>query len=138
MAAITKFEEIETWQSARVLANLIYDLSGCGEFSRDYGLKDQIRRAVVSVMSNIAEGFESISQALFINFLGTAKASAGEVRSQLYIALDRNYISAEQFDQAHKLVMKTSRQLYRFMLYLESQPNTRRLRENALEYETLP
>lgn len=85
MATITRFEDIEAWQTARQLANLIYDLTDQGAFARDYGLRDQIRRAAVSVMSNIAEGFESRTQSLFVDFLGRAKGSAGEVRSQLYM-----------------------------------------------------
>lgn len=134
MVAITRFEEIHAWQTARQLTNLVYELSDRGEFAKDFGLKDQIRRASVSVMSNIAEGFESHTQPLFINYLGRAKASAGEVRSQLYIALDKGYITREQFDKAYELADKASRQIYRFMVYLESQPNTRRIRENHVEY----
>jgi four helix bundle protein len=134
MATITRFEDIEAWKTARQLANLVYDLTDEGTFVRDYGLKDQIRRAAVSVMSNIAEGFESRTQALFIDLLGRAKGSAGEVRSQLYIALDRKYISQEQFDIAYDLADKASRQIYRFMSYLESKPNARRVREDRVEY----
>jgi len=134
MATITRFEDIEAWQTARQLTNLIYDLTDRGAFARDYGLKDQIRRSAVSVMSNIAEGFESRTQALFIDLLGRAKGSAGEVRSQLYIALDRKYITQPQFDEAYDLADKASRQIYRFMSYLESKPNTRRVREDRVEY----
>ena len=134
MATITRFEDIEAWQTARRLTNLVYDLTDQGAFVRDYGLKDQIRRAAVSVMSNISEGFESRTQALFIDLLGRAKGSAGEVRSQLYIALDRRYITKAQFDEARDLADKASRQVYRFMTYLNSVPNARRLREGRVEY----
>lgn len=134
MATITRFEDIEAWKTARQLANLIYDVTDREPFARDYGLKDQIRRAAVSVMSNVAEGFESRTQALFIDLLGRAKGSAGEVRSQLYIALDRKYITEEQFDEAYDLADKASRQIYRFMSYLESRPNARRVREDRVEY----
>ena len=134
MATITRFEDIEAWQTARQLTNLIYDLTDQGVFARDYGLKDQIRRSAVSVMSNIAEGFESRTQALFIDLLGRAKGSSGEVRSQLYIALGRKYIAQEQFDAANDLADKCSRQIYRFMIYLESKPNARRVREDRVEY----
>ena len=134
MATIVRFEDIEAWQTARRLANVIYDLTESGRFARDYGLKNQIQRAAVSVMSNIAEGFESRTQALFIDLLGRAKGSAGEVRSQLYIALDRKYITQTQFNEAYELADKVSRQIYRFMLYLESQPNARRIREDRVEY----
>ena len=138
MAAITRFEEIHAWQTARQLTNLVYDLSDTGRFTKDFGLKDQIRRASISVMSNIAEGFESHTQALFINYLGRAKASAGEVRAQLYIAIDRTYIAQEQFDTACALAEKVSRQLYGFIRYLEAQPNARRVCENQVEYNVQP
>jgi four helix bundle protein len=95
MPAIMRFEEIEAWQTARELTKLIYAVTDEGRISRDFGLKDQIRRASVSVMSNIAEGFESQTQALFIRYLGIAKASAGEVRSQLYVTRDLNYLTEE-------------------------------------------
>jgi four helix bundle protein len=97
MPTITRFEEIEAWQTARELTRLIYSVTEAGKLSRDFGLRDQIRRASVSVMSNIAEGFESQTQALFICYLGMAKASAGEVRSQLYISRDLNYLTEDQF-----------------------------------------
>jgi four helix bundle protein len=134
MPTITRFEDIKAWKTARQLTNLVYEFSGQGKFARDYGLRDQIRRASVSVMSNIAEGFESQTQALFVTFLGRAKASAGEVRSQLYIALDQEYINKSQFDKAFDLADKCSRQIYRFMEYLKSQPNSRRISEDRVEY----
>jgi len=136
MAAIKRFEEIEAWQTGRQLASVIYDLTDEGQFARDFGLKDQIRRAVISVISNIAEGFESRTQALFIDYLGRAKGSLGEVRAQLYIALDRGYVAQAQFDQAYALAEKTGRQIYRFIIYLESQPNLRRVRDEQVEYDT--
>lgn len=91
MGTITRFEEIEAWQTARELTRLVYALTGEGLFSRDFGLLDQIRRSSVSIMSNIAEGFESRTQPLFIDFLGRAKASSGELRAQTYVALDVGY-----------------------------------------------
>ena len=134
MGTIKRFEEIEAWQTARRLTKLIYEKSSKGDFSKDYGLKDQIRRASVSVMSNIAEGFESDTQALFISYLGRAKASAGEVRSQLYIAFDMHYLSEEEFILLKQLIEKCSRQIYGLMRYLKSQPNSRRLKEEAAFY----
>ncbi len=80
MATIERFEQIEAWKAAREVTRAIYEVSGRGAFARDFGLRDQITQAAVSVMSNIAEGFESRTQALFIDFLGRAKGSAGEVR----------------------------------------------------------
>lgn len=77
MAGITRFEEIEAWKTARKLTNTVYELSNQAGFNRDFGLRDQIRRASISVMSNIAEVFESRTDTQFINFLGMARASAG-------------------------------------------------------------
>jgi four helix bundle protein len=88
MANISKFEEIEAWCKARLLTKEIYAATSQGEFAHDFALRDQIRRASVSIMSNIAEGFERGGNKEFRQFLFMAKGSAGEVRSQLYIALD--------------------------------------------------
>ncbi len=122
MATITRFEDIHAWQTSRELTKQIYQLTNTGDFKKDFGLRDQIRRAAVSVMSNIAEGFESKTQAMFINYLGMAKASAGEVRSQLYIALDLGYITKEQFISGLDNAKKASSQIYRFMQYLRTNP----------------
>ena len=127
MATIVRFEDIDAWKTARVLTNLIYECSKLGEFSKDYGLRDQIRRASVSIMSNIAEGFESQTQAMFIKYLGLAKASAGELRSQLYIAHDLEYIPDELYSQLFELARKVSGQIYGFASYLRSRPNSRRV-----------
>ena len=135
MTSIKKFEDIDAWKLARNLTNRVYEISNRGDFSRDFALRDQIRRAVISVMSNIAEGFESQTQALFITYLGRAKASAGEVRSQLYIALDQNYINTEDFEPLQQLVEIISRKIYRFIKYLETQPNTSRVQEGKVIYE---
>lgn len=134
MAGITRFEEIEAWKSARELTVLIYRLSDQGAFAKDFGLKDQIRRAAVSAMSNIAEGFESRTDTQFVNYLGHAKGSSGEVRSQLYIAPDLKYILQEQFAEAYEFADKTSRQITRFINYLETHPRNRRFGEDAAEY----
>ncbi len=123
MTTIKRFEEIEAWQTGRELTRLIYSITNQGKFARDWGLKDQIQRAAVSVMSNIAEGFESRTKILFKDFLGRAKASAGEVRSQAYIALDIGYIDQKQFEQICSLAEKSSRQISRFMVYLATHPD---------------
>ena len=138
MPTITRFEEIEAWQTARELTRLIYMLTDDGKFARDFGLKDQIRRASVSIMSNIAEGFESQTQAQFIRYLGIAKASAGEVRSQLYVTRDLEYITQEQFTKAFAMAEKASRQTARFISYLETHPQSHHVREASAEYETYP
>ena len=92
MATFKRFEDIESWKIARTLTNRVYEVSRQGEFARDFGLRDQIRRAAVSIMSNIAEGYDRSGTGEFIQFLATAKGSAAEVRCQLYIALDQGYI----------------------------------------------
>jgi four helix bundle protein len=138
MPTITRFEEIEAWQTARELTKLIYMLTDDGKFARDFGLKDQIRRASVSIMSNIAEGFESQTQAQFIRYLGIAKASAGEVRSQLYVTSDLEYITQEQFTKAFAMAEKASRQTARFISYLETHSKSHHVREDSAEYETYP
>lgn len=135
MTTAKRFEDLEVWQKAKELTNLVYSLSSSGSFSRDFGLRDQIRRAAVPIMSNIAEGFESQTQALFIQYLGRAKGSAGEVRAQLYIAKDQGYVSEEGFKTALSLAEICSRQLARFIQYLESQPNARRVREEGAAYD---
>jgi four helix bundle protein len=136
MPTIKRFEEIEAWQTARELTKLVYSATEEGKFAKDCGLKDQIRRACVSIMSNIAEGFESKTRPLFIRYLGIAKASAGEVRAQMYVAKDVNYLNEEQFNVLFHMAEKSFRQLSRFISYLESQPNTYRVKEDEPEYET--
>ncbi len=134
MANITRFEEIESWKSARELTNKVYAFTNQDGFNRDFGLRDQIRRACISIMSNVAEGFESRTDTQFINFLGMARASAGEVRSQLYIALDQKYISHEQFDNAFQLAQTCSRQITNFIKYLEANPRPKRISDDSAEY----
>lgn len=135
MATIKRFEEIQAWISGRELTNIVYDLTAAKPFDRDVSLRDQLRRSAVSIISNIAEGFESRTQSLFIDFLGRAKGSAGEVRAQLYIALDRGYINQQQFEHACTLAELISRRLYRLISYLESQPKSRRVTEDRVEYQ---
>ncbi len=135
MTTAKRFEDLEVWQRAKDLTNLIYKYSTEGSFSRDFGLHDQMRRASVSIMSNIAEGFESQPQAMFIKYLGHAKGSAGELRAQLYFAKDQGYITEEDFNTMFSTAEICSRQLSRFIQYLESQPNARRVREDGATYD---
>ena len=123
---------MEVWQTARELTRLIYDLTHNERFSRDFGLSNQLRRAFVSIMSNIAEGFESRTNVLFKDFLGRAKASASELRAQVYIAKDIEYITENDFSQLIGLCIKCSRQISRFIQYLEKQPNA--IRDEVIEY----
>ena len=103
------------------MAKFVYAVSNQDAFARDFGLRDQIRRAAVSVMPNIAEGFERSGRAEFARFLSIAKASAGEVQSQLYIALDQQYITQEQFDRGYELCNETMRLIGGFIVYLRRQ-----------------
>ena len=98
MTTVTRFEELIAWQKARALTRTVYVITRQGEFARDWGLSRQIQRAAVSVMSNIAEGFERAGKGEFHQFLSTAKASCAELRSQLYVALDVGYIAQNEFE----------------------------------------
>lgn len=120
MATFKNFEEIEAWQKARELTQEIYKLTNHGLFSKDFGLRDQIRRASVSIMSNIAEGFERSGTGEFTQFLSIAKGSSGEVKAQLYIALDQGYLKREEFDRLFALVVETGRLIGGLMNYLRS------------------
>ena len=120
MGKIEKFEDIIAWQKALELSDLIYHLTNNPAFSKDYGLKDQIRRASVSVVSNIAEGFERESNNQFIYFLVIAKASAGELRAQLYIAKNQKYISDDEFNLITEKVTEVSKTVSGFISYLRS------------------
>ncbi len=118
MANIKRFEDIKAWQLARDLANEVYSIGEEGYAFRDFGFKDQIRRSAVSVMANIAEGFERFSDKEFAQFLNIAKGSAGEVRSHLYIALDKKYITEQEFDRLKELCETVSKHICKFMKYL--------------------
>jgi four helix bundle protein len=120
MATIKKFEDIEAWQKARELAKTIYDVTAAGKFSRDFGLRDQMRRAAVSILSNIAEGFERGGDKEFVQFIAMAKGSSAEVRAQLYVALDQGYIAQETFDRLSDSTIQISRMLSGFMKYLRT------------------
>lgn len=122
---ISRFEELIAWQKARLLAAAIYRLTAQGAFSRDFGLRDQIQRAAVSVMSNIAEGFERGSSAEFHQFLVIAKASCAEVRSQLYVSLDINYIDQKQFDETMMLSEEVARLVGGLRASIKRQGNTK-------------
>jgi len=119
MATIERFEDLEVWQQARDVVNAVYQASSLGTFSRDYALRDQIRRAVVSIHSNIAEGFSRHSNKEFTQFLFISKGSVAEVQSQLYTAIDQDYISQETFDTIYETLQVVAKQLSRFITYLK-------------------
>jgi four helix bundle protein len=106
---INRFEELIAWQKTRALTKAIYRITNNREFSVDPGLKDQMRRSAVSTMSNIAEGFEPGSRAEFHKFLVIAKGSCAELRSQLYVALDADFIDPPLYDKLAGLALETSR-----------------------------
>ena len=123
MNKIERFEDIIAWQKARALTRDIYAVTRIGDFARDYGLHDQSQRASVSAMSNIAEGFERGGDKEFLQFLSHSKGSCSEVRSQLYVALDQNYINQSIFETLNGKAIETSRLISGFMGYLRgSQP----------------
>lgn len=99
---VTRFEDLDCWKAARMLVTTTYEMTRMESFSKDYGLRDQIRRAAISVMANIAEGFAAFSGGDFVRFLDYSIRSAVEVESHLYVARDLNYITQNDFDNAYE------------------------------------
>ena len=120
MAAFKTFEEINAWQNARVLVKDVYAMTRNGAFNHDYGLKDQIQRAAISVCSNIAEGFERRGNKEFVNFLWIAKGSTAEVCSQLYNARDLGYITDERFNVMYDSAKQIGGMLFNLITVLSS------------------
>jgi len=118
VAKIERFEDIEAWKLARDLTRLIYKITSVGKFAHDFALRDQLRRASVSILSNVAEGFERGGDKEFLQFLSTAKGSCGEVRAQLYVAVDQQYITAEQFTAISNKAVEISQMLSGLIKYL--------------------
>jgi four helix bundle protein len=116
---VKNFEDLEIWKEARVLTRVIYQLTRDSKFSKDFGLRDQIRRAAVSIMSNIAEEFERGGNQEFIQFLYVAKASCGEVRSQLYVAMDQSYVARKDCDELTKSFRRLSIMISNLIDYLK-------------------
>jgi four helix bundle protein len=115
---IERFEDILAWQKARVLTKEIYESTRMGLFAKDYGLKDQVQRASVSTMANIAEGFERGGDREFAQFLSNSKGSCGEVKSHLYVALDQGYVTRVSFEQLYAKADEISRLVGGFITYL--------------------
>jgi four helix bundle protein len=118
MARIVRFEEIHSWKKSREHTKRIYEITSKGDFKRDFGLKDQIRKASVSILSNIAEGFERGGDGEFLQFLAIAKGSCGEVRAQLYVAYDQSYLAKDEFESLSNAATEVSGLLAGFMKYL--------------------
>lgn len=126
---ISRFEELPVWKDARNLTKEVYRITNTGDFSKDYRLKDQVRSSSVSMMSNIAEGFESQTTKQFIRYLYIAKGSCGEFRSQLYVSLDVGYLNEAT---ANKLIAEAesiSKQFSGLINYLEGYENKNMIRE---------
>jgi four helix bundle protein len=128
MSSARKFEDLEIWENGRKLAADLYRVSGSGALARDFGLRDQLRRAAVSVVSNIAEGFERGSTKEFAHFLYLAKGSSGELRSQLYIAFDLGYLLEAELKMLLGAAQALFRQLAAFIRYLEQTPLRSRIK----------
>jgi len=117
---IQKFEDIEAWKEARSIVNRVYRVSSVDRFKRDYSLADQVKRAAISIMANIAEGFSRKGNKEFIQFLFIAKSSAAELQSHLYIAVDQGYLEKIEFDELYKELDKVQRMISNFIKYLTS------------------
>ncbi len=115
---IERFEDVRAWQQARELSNLVYGLTEQGRFAKDFRLRDQIQGATGSIMHNIAEGFDDGSDAEFIRFLKYARRSASEVQSEIYLALDRKYVNAEDFQKVYNMATTTKKSINAFIAYL--------------------
>jgi len=138
MAKVEKFEDLVCWQKARELVNLIYSISRNNTLSRDYGLRDQLRRAAVSSMTNVAEGFARFHPGDFIRFLDIAQSSAVEVKSLMYVVLDQGYLATDKVIKVQNVAeetTKTTKGLLRF-LYNKTQKSTTRIAEPAAIYHT--
>lgn len=119
MATFARFEEIEVWKLSMDLCTEIYKITNFELFSKDFGLKDQIRRSAVSVPSNIAEGYERDSKKQFLYFLNVSKASCGELRTQLTIARNLGYIQENEFTKLYEKCTSVSKQIVGFINYLK-------------------
>ena len=128
MAKIEWFEDLQSWQKARQLTNMVYDLTEHPQFAKDFRLSNQIQGASGSIMHNIAEGFDAGTNAEFIRFLKMSRRSASEVQSELYLALDRKYISQDELNKAYHLATETKKLINGLIAYLRksnvSKPTT--------------
>jgi len=118
MATFRRFEDIQAWQKARTVTQYVYRITGDGRFAKDYGLRDQIRRASVSIMANIAEGFARRSDKDFAYFLNISRSSAAEVQSHLYVALDQEYVNEIDFNEIYNGIEETSKMIFALAKHL--------------------
>ncbi|HRH43157.1 MAG TPA: four helix bundle protein [Pyrinomonadaceae bacterium] len=120
MGKFSKFEEIQAWQKAKDATLAVYQITSNSEFAKDFGLKDQIRRASVSIMANIAEGHGRKTNVEFANFLNIARGSVAEVQSHLYVAIGLKYIDQTEFDELYQTLTEISRMILALAQYLRS------------------
>lgn len=125
MARFEKVEDIEAWREAKAIAVTIYKLTSTGPWARDYGLRDQIRRACVSIACNIAEGFARETQTEFCRFLAIARGSAAEAKTQMYIALEIGYVDKQSFDAIYAQLDKVCRMITGLMQYLKARASSK-------------
>ena len=135
MGSVERFEDLEIWQLSRNLVRYVYELTRKQKFSKDFGLKDQIRRSSVSVMNNISEGFESRTTKRFIDYLGRSKGSCGETRSVSYVAVDCDYITEKEFQKLYDQCVKISGKIRRLMDYLEGYDSNDRVKDVMVSYK---
>lgn len=139
MATVTQFQDLRVWQSARELVNQIYAQTNKTPFAKDFALRDQIRRAAISVISNIAEGFDAGYDGEFVRFLSYSFRSTAEVQSQLYIALDQGYITQAEFDSIFLIVVDVRKKIRRLSAYLVEHKRAGLMaRETSAEYMVAP
>jgi len=120
MSTIKCFEDLRCWQTARELCKLIYKFTRKEKFSKDFSMVNQIKNSAGSVMDNISEGFDRAGNKEFIQFLSISRGSVAEVKSQLYRALDQNYVDDDEFHQAYDLANHTSKETTNLILYLKN------------------
>ncbi|HIJ95864.1 MAG TPA: four helix bundle protein [Desulfuromonadales bacterium] len=135
MARIERFEDVQAWQKARVLVKEVYTVSNTGRFAKDFGLRDQIRRAAVSIMLNIAEGFARKSRKEFAQFLVIAHGSTAEVQAALYVAIDQEYMRKADFDMIYQLADEISKMIMALTRYLNKDSTNS---QNSINSKNLP
>ena len=137
MATIKNFEELEVWKLAMELCTEVYSLTNTELFSKDFALKDQIRRSAISIPSNISEGYEREGINQFVYFLVIAKGSCGELRTQLKIANTLNYINEKEYNTLNEKSLSTSKQLAGFIKYLKNFKSNEKINKTQIESSNL-
>jgi four helix bundle protein len=137
MASIKRFEDVEAWKQGRELTRRIYQITSQSKFTRDYALRDQIRRAAISITSNIAEGFDRGGNREFVQFLAIARGSASELKSQLYTALDAGYVDQKEFAELYQLAHSVVLLIGGFIKYLQQSELSGQKFKTATQRKTL-